>query len=212
MGVSVPVASGGCGATHTRPVREGAPARDWKLDCPPCERFLRGADRPQVLKITPGDIKAGIAPRHNRVPDADPQWSSSLQTIPLTPDEQQVNAVRTEKATQQLQMMQALAAYRAAGVEVPPDAMWLLEQTFDQRIIKGTTVCMNGHDSPAGVKFCAECGASMDTRAALETSKPPEAIDVHRLHVQTLRKMLRDKGLPDRGSREDMVRRLQDAA
>src|SRR5580698_6953669 len=54
MSVSVPVASGGCGGTHSRPVRDGAPARDFRLDCPGCETFLKGGGR-TVLTTVPGD-------------------------------------------------------------------------------------------------------------------------------------------------------------
>ena len=36
--------------------------------------------------------------------------------------------------------------------------------------------------------------------------------DLGRLHPQTLRKMCREKGLPDRGSKDVLVGRLQAAA
>ena len=37
-------------------------------------------------------------------------------------------------------------------------------------------------------------------------------MDLGRLHVQSLRKMCRDAGLPDKGSKDDLIGRLQAAA
>ena len=52
MSVSVPVGSGGCGRPggHSRPVIKGAPAKTFKLDCPPCESFLKGDRKQKILK------------------------------------------------------------------------------------------------------------------------------------------------------------------
>lgn len=41
MSVTVPAESGGCGTPHHRPVNGGAPAKEWVLDCLPCENFLK---------------------------------------------------------------------------------------------------------------------------------------------------------------------------
>jgi hypothetical protein len=77
-------------------------------------------------------------------------------------------------------------------------------------------VCVNGHDVPAGNQFCGSCGASMDARAAISGAPedPPDepVVDLERLHVQSLRKMCRDRRLPDRGSKEALIGRLQAAA
>ena len=69
MSVSVPATSGGCGNSHSRPVSQGKPAKEWRLDCPPCEGYLKGDRKPKILKTTPGDPKAGIPSRQERVPD-----------------------------------------------------------------------------------------------------------------------------------------------
>ena len=58
----------------------------------------------------------------------------------------------------QIEMLQALAALRSTGVEVPPEAMWLLERELPSGVLRGTVVCANQHDVPAGNKFCPECG------------------------------------------------------
>ena len=95
----------------------------------------------------------------------------------------------------QIEMIQALAAMRATGIQVPAEAMWLLEREIPEGVLRGTVVCANGHDNPAGVKFCGECGVSMAARGAIAPPEDePAAVDLGRLHPQTLRKMCRERG------------------
>jgi hypothetical protein len=141
-------------------------------------------------------------------------WSSTPDTVPLTPDEERTNAVRSERGRMQIEMLQALAALRSTGVEVPPEAMWLLERELPAGVLRGTVVCADGHDVPAGNKFCPECGISMAARGALtpgsdngdEPSEP--AVDLARLHPQTLKKLCRERALPDTGSKDELIARL----
>jgi len=218
MSVSIPSTSGGCGDSHSRPVVRGAPAKDWELDCPSCEAYLRGARKPQILKTTPGDPKLGIPAKQERVADADPHWSSTPESIPLTPDEQATNAVRTERATHQIQMIQALAALRAAGTEIPFETEWMMKRELPSHFIEGKTVCATGHDNAAGAKFCAECGISMAKQKEIGTapadSIPFEpghdsVISLTALHVATLKKMCRTAGISDKGSKAALIERLE---
>ena len=103
---------------------------------------------------------------------------------------------------------------RSTGIQVPPEAMWLLEREIPEGVLKGTVVCVEGHDNAAGVKFCSECGASMAARGAIAPPEPPEdaVVDLGRLHRQTLAKMCREKHLPDKGSTDVLIGRLQAAA
>ena len=88
--------------------------------------------------------------------------------------------------------------------------MYLLRKQLPaDMIIPGTKVCAAGHDAPSGSQFCPECGVSMAVRGALGQGADT---DLGRLHPQTLRKMCREKGLPDRGSKDVLVGRLQAAA
>ena len=209
--ISIPLPNG-CGATHTRPVTRGVPAKVFELTCPPCEAYLRGDGKPKKL-VYETDKRTGQVIRQARVPDASDQWSSTPDTIPQTPDEERVNAVRQERGSQQIQMIQALAALRATGIQVPDEAMWLLEKELPAGILKGTMVCANGHDVPSGLKFCGECGMSMAARGAITPAgDEPDEVDLGRLHVATLRKQCRDKGLPDKGSKDVLIGRLQAAA
>ena len=209
MSVAVPVASGGCGAQHTRKVTRGVPEKTFKLDCPPCESSLKGDRKPRILKYQI-DAKTGQSVRQERIADGDPMWSSSPDTAPLTPDEDRTNTTRQERGRMQIEMIQALAAMRSTGIQVPAEAMWLLEREIPEGVLRGTVVCANGHDNVAGAKFCSECAVSMATRGAIAPPEEPE-IDLDRLHPQTLRKMCRERELPDKGSKDVLIGRLQAA-
>ena len=217
MGVNISAESGGCGRTggHTRPVIKGAPVKIFKLECPLCESVLRG-DGKQKKLVYKIDKATGQTVRQERVPDASDQWSSTPDTIPLSPDEERTNTTRQERGRMQIEMIQALAAMRATGIQVPPEAMWLLEREIPEGVLRGTVLCANHHDNAAGVKFCGECGMSMAARGAIAApeDEPAAAVDLGRLHVQSLRKMCRDHKppLPDKGSKEQLVGRLQAAA
>lgn len=41
MSATVPVASGGCGKTHSRPVHNGKPDKVFKIECDGCETYLK---------------------------------------------------------------------------------------------------------------------------------------------------------------------------
>ena len=210
MSVAVPESSGGCGAQHTRKVTRGVPDKMFPIDCPHCEGYLRGDSKPKILKHK---IENGRVVAQERIPDASPMIGSTPETVPLTPDEERTNHVRQERGAQQIQLLQALAALRATGIDVPDDAMWLMERELPAEILRGTMVCAAGHDNPSGLKFCGECGISMAAKAAIGGSVKDEgepAVDLSRLHVATLRKMCRDRKppLPDKGSKDDLIARL----
>ena len=137
-------------------------------------------------------------------------WSSTPDSVPLTPDEDRTNTTRSERGRMQIEMIQALAAMRSTGIQVPPEALWLLEREIPEGVLKGTVVCAEGHDNAAGVKFCAECGMSMAARGAMPPRQEPE-VDLGRLQPQTLRKMCRERDLPDKGSKDVLIGRLQAA-
>ena len=68
-----------------------------------------------------------------------------------------------------------------------------------------------GTHSAGGDAFCGSCGASMDARAAIGTPAPEPGPDLGSLHVAKLKKLARDRGLSDAGSKADVLQRLQAA-
>ena len=208
--IAIP-APDGCGAQHMRKVTRGVPEKTFAITCAPCEAHLSGARRPRVLKYQI-DKNTGQSIRQERVADADPMFSSTPDTVPLTPDEERTNATRTERGRMQIEMLQALASIKAAGINVPPEAMFLLERELPEGVLRGTMVCANGHDVVAGLKFCGECGIGMNVKAAIEPAGDgPVAVDLGLLHPQTLRKMCRERDLPDKGSKDVLIGRLEAA-
>ena len=216
--ITIP-APDGCGAQHTKEVTRGVPAKHIRIDCEPCEAYLSGARKSKILRYQI-DPKTGQTLRQERVADADPQWSSTIDTVPLTPDEIRTHGLKLEKGENQLRALESLLALKAGGVDLTsrPEVLFYLQESGlpseTLKMLKGTKVCPNGHDAEGGVKFCPECGVSMTAQAAIAppAEDEPAAVDLDRLHVQTLRKMCRDAGLPDKGSKDVLAGRLQAAA
>lgn len=214
--IAVPTGSGGCGITHSRPVNKGARVKVWQLDCLPCESYLRGDAKPKVIKVIPGDKEQGIPSRMEHVVDADPHWSSTPEGVPLTPDEQHVHKIRSERGRQDLDMLQAIASLRGSGINLGDyhEAMWLLEQRFDKRILQGSMLCAEGHSNPAGSKFCSDCGIAMNALAAISVPGDDDEdvaepfIDVHKLDFKSLQKLCKEKGLSARGTADQLRQRL----
>jgi hypothetical protein len=179
MSVSVPVTSGGCGRTHTRPVRSGAPARDFRLDCPGCEAFLKGGGR-TVLTTVPGDKENGIPSSQKRVADMDPCWGASPESVPDTPDEKQYTSRRNKLGAEQLEWVRALAAAKQAGIEIPEMAMEMLSRRLPG-IVQGEIV-------------------------RNEVSAPEYSLDD--LSTEKLKQMCKEQGLPFNGTRVKLIERL----
>ena len=168
--VAVSPAHGGCGGTHARPEVNGFPVAIWGLDCDRCESYLSGANRPKVLKNFPGDLNKGIAPKQERVLDGDPLWSTSRDTIPLTPDEARDDAFLRTTAQHQINAMNALSSAITAGLKIPPEMMQLLRKSLPSGMIPGTMLCASGHDNTPGARYCQQCGIRMADQAELEAA------------------------------------------
>lgn len=210
--ISIPPPDG-CGALHVKKVTRGVPAKHIRIDCEPCEAYLSGARKPRILRYHI-DAKTGQTGSQERVADADPMWSSSPDAVPLTPDQEKTYHLRIERGEQQLRALESIATLSKAGVDFQSrqDVLFYLrEQELPENLLQGTLECANGHAADAGVKFCPECGVSMAARGAIAPPEEPE-IDLGRLHPQTLRKMCRERQLPDKGSKDDLIGRLQAAA
>jgi hypothetical protein len=137
---------GGCGLPHGRPVVNGAPAKVWALDCPPCENHLRH----------------------------DPQWGTTPAEIPETYDETKAREDFDKRGARDKDAILTLALARLAGIgpdELPESLTRMISGVPAH--VPGQMECPQGHGQPAGRKFCAECGSPMHgTPAAAAISAP----------------------------------------
>jgi SAP domain len=178
MSVSVPIASGGCGSTHSRPVHNGAPARDFELICAGCENFLKGGGR-QVLRQNPIDKETRTGGELRRVTDVDPQWSATPDSVPDTPDESTYTSKRDKLGREQLEWVRAVAAAKEAGLDLPPEAVAMLNRRLPN-VLGG-----NGQSVIEAPKY------GLDD-----------------LSTEKLKAIAKSQGLPTSGSRAQLIERL----
>ncbi len=140
MGVSISAEHGGCGQSHSRPVRDGAPDKVWALTCNDgCEDVLRN----------------------------DPHWAGHPDDVPETPDEKmrRESATAAGRIDQQNATANALQELAKLG-DLPKALQQLTAVMTGGKLADGTEgsttqECPNGHTVPLGPKFCPECGSSM---------------------------------------------------
>lgn len=107
MHVTVSRAHGGCGEPHSRPVRNGAPDKLWKLSCPQCQQFLA----------------------------SDPLWSGTLADVPDTPDEVLARDNVQKTTMKSRDDLMALAVAKLAGLPVAEFLTGVVAQTADQGVM-----------------------------------------------------------------------------
>jgi hypothetical protein len=82
MSATVPVESGGCGHTHSRPVLNGKPDKVFKIECQGCENYLRqDIVRTGMKKVRTGGDRE-LKDRYLGL------WGWNDQTIPETFDQE----------------------------------------------------------------------------------------------------------------------------
>lgn len=196
--VGVSADHGGCGEGHGRPVENGAPAKLWALDCPPCEDHLRH----------------------------DPHWSATISEIPETHDERIQREDFDKRGVLDERRLMAMALARLTGLELPDTIATALKGTLPNGAA-AQMICPGGHANAPGQKFCGECGTPMHGAPADRQVAPPSSPQGTRqepgeppapagpglmdLHPQKLRKMCRDAGVDDRGTKAQMAARLRPA-
>lgn len=206
----------GCDLTHDLDVDPDTGVRS--LTCAVHEAWIKGGHKPQVLRFEMNE-KTGQPTRLGRVPDIEPGWSSTPETVPPTPDEERTDKHFRDTAQMQIDMMNALGTAIVNGLKVPPEMMHVLRKGLPARTLEalqGSVLCPDQHDNQPGAKFCAECGISMDPRAALPAKAAGDdggntPIDLTLVHVQSLKKMCRERRLPDTGTKDELISRLEAA-
>lgn len=130
-------ATGGCGQTHIRPVINGAPVKEWKLECFPCEQFLRadiansGFRKQRTVNENAG---MKLAERYPGL------WASTTDTIPETPDEEKYRehmeaATVTRNAASQTQAMDKIGDALAAVAQQGAGNAALIEKLAELQLV-----------------------------------------------------------------------------
>jgi hypothetical protein len=125
---------GGCGQPHSRPVVNGAPAKVWALDCPPCEDHLRTSQK------------------HH--------WSPVLSEIPETHDERLAREDFEKRGAMDKDALMAAALARLTGLDLP-ETLAAKMSGVRPAVTAGAVMCGRGHVNRAAAKFCTECGAAV---------------------------------------------------
>lgn len=204
--VSISPNHGGCGATHSRPVVGGAPARIWALTCHEgCEDVLR----------------------------SDTLWSSTPATIPETPDEVAIREDAEKRGTVEQAQSTAAALQNLAKLGDLPQVISqfmafaagqgnALPQTQPSLLL-----CKNGHQNNADAAFCSGCGTPLtdpvptDRGKALEASEPPataegliafhnDSVDLESMSISELRELAKSIGAKTARSKEDQIAAIRE--
>ena len=189
MSVSVPSTSGGCGVTHSRPVADGVAADEWDLEktCGVCAAFMKG----------------------------DPLWAAMPAEVPETPDERMVREDAEKRGERAIKKSQEKLSVQQG--ELNQRIVELLERS-------GTGGGTAAPDPDLIAALVAQevqkALAAMNTPAPASAPEPElteavpvgDGVDLARLHVRTLSKMCNDRGLDRRGSRADLIARLNAVA
>jgi hypothetical protein len=127
--VCVPATSGGCGQPHTRPVVNGAPAKQFRLVCQGCENFLRAdiarSGGNKKVRTVNGDYGLALKERYLGL------WGASPETTPEAPDEElkrefDEQASITKNAASQTETMAQIGTAIAGNAELMGKFMELL--------------------------------------------------------------------------------------
>jgi hypothetical protein len=133
--VTVSAAHKGCGQSHSRPERNGVPAKVWALDCEQCSEFLR----------------------------QDPMWATSQAETPETFDERLERESFEKRGTLDRDQVLALAMAKIADAELPAAMQRPLRALPSPGVVIGALIeCNAGHGSRPGSRFCVECGEPLN--------------------------------------------------
>ena len=157
---------------HSRPVINGAPVKEWKLECAPCEKFLRAdmaASGYRKQRTVNEDAGMKLAERYVGL------WGTTPDTVPETPDEEKKRehdeaAMVTKNAARQTQAMDEISDAVKGNAD-------LLGKFLDLQIAlarqnQGAAplpVLVPGHDIVTGevnpytaeVRQCQDCGTDI---------------------------------------------------
>lgn len=202
MGVAVSKDHGGCGATHTRPVTHGSPAKVWVLSCPACENHLR----------------------------SDPNWAVDPEEIPETPDEVRVRESQEKRGEKNIaSSLQSSIASLASSQEGMQKLMAIMTTALaglNPEVTKALTA-LTGEPADHGTRDDPNLGLASPNRTQVVDAVKTEAaeldddllsddgddrvLDITKLTVKDLRSLARSRGVADTGNRAQLLERLTQA-
>lgn len=200
MSVALSRDHGGCGATHSRPVTHGSPAKVWALSCPACENHLR----------------------------KDPHWAADTEEIPETPDEAKLRELQEKRGEKNiaasLQTSIASLASSQEGMQKLMAIMTTALAGINPEVTKALTALTSSpeeppvgatKDNPTGVASPNRTQVSSVTSEAAELVpdllEDDEPVNLSKLTVKDLRALARDRGVADTGNRAQLLERLTQA-
>lgn len=191
MSVSVPSTSGGCGVTHSRPVADGVAADEWDLEktCVTCAGSIKG----------------------------DPLWAAMPAEVPETPDERMIREDAEKRGERAIKKSQEKLSVQQG--ELNQRIVELLERSGtgggtaapDPELI-AALVAQEVQKALAAINGSGHAPVPVPEPELTEAVPVGDGVDLARLHVRTLSKMCNDRGLDRRGSRADLITRLNAAA
>jgi hypothetical protein len=184
MSVCVPLTAGGCGVTHSRPVIAGVTEEEWNLEgvCVVCAASLRGdplwAAMPAEIPETPDE--------RTKREDAEKRGEKALKKA-----QEQTNVKLAEVSEQIVQLLKA----QHNGILPGQDGIAEIVAAEVAKALAQQTVYTMTQDSPGLGDFSP----------VLESAGEQQ---LSRLHVRTLGKMCRERGLDSTGGKTDLIARL----
>lgn len=183
--VSISSKHGGCGEVHSRPVIGGAPAKSWSLTCHGgCEGVLRN----------------------------DPHWSTTLSTVPETPDEISIREEAEKRGQVQQAKDTASALQEIAKLGDLPAVLAQLLANNGNNAQALTTFCKHGHQNVGSTRFCGECGVSMVEAPTAESVAINDAVvgdNYDTMSINELRTLARERGIEAARTKKDIIAQLR---
>jgi hypothetical protein len=181
--VSVPRENGGCGEPHSRPVFNGAPAKQFILNCQPCENFLRAdiarSGGNKKVRTINGDTGLALRERYLGL------WGATADTTPETPDDElkreadEARMVATNAASQ-TQTFAQIGQAIAGNAELMSKFIELQASLMAKTAEPAPKVLQAAVEPPAdgyNVKHCVDCGTLIERRPGTRGALPKRCPD-----------------------------------
>jgi Double zinc ribbon/SAP domain len=199
-------------------VIDGAPVRLWELTCPPCEAYL--------AKFNP-DLWAGVISEIGETPDEEKAREDFQKRGALDRDQIMALAMAKLAGVELPETMRRPISGLAPHVPVISGQLECADGHPNEPGMKfcgdcgmplraAPRLCPDGHEVAAKMRFCGECGQPVDALPALEAPLVPAARSavvkrMKDMRSEDLKRLARDRGLDDSGTRTQLLERLRAA-